>query len=72
MHERFSILNAYHLPGIDDTAIPRSITPINSFRFILNLYFERDYDMLPEYSYYSTRGKPYRFLDVTGHLHGFE
>lgn len=72
MHERFSILNAYHLPGIDNTAIPRSITPINSFRMILNLYFDGNYDMLPEYSYYSTRGKPYRFLDVTGHLQGAE
>jgi len=68
MYERFSIFNAYYLPGADSDIISDTITPINSFRVVLNQYFGTSLEMLPGYSYYTTRSRPYRFIDVTNYL----
>ncbi|MFO0956067.1 MAG: hypothetical protein U0800_01225 [Isosphaeraceae bacterium] len=65
LHERFSILNAYHLPGVDPKAIPQDITPVNSFRLVLNRYFRAELPMLPNRSYYATWWKPFDFIDIT-------
>lgn len=53
MNERMNILNAYYLPGKDNSVLYPSITPVNSFRLIFNLYFGTDYELLPDRSYYS-------------------
>ena len=64
--ERLSILNAYHLPGAspEQTLYP-SITPVNSFRTVLNRYFRADLDLLPDRSFFSTPRKPYRWEEVS-------
>ena len=51
--ERFSILNAYYLPGVDSAGLYRSISPVNSFRVVLNNYFGTHYSMEPDRSFYS-------------------
>jgi hypothetical protein len=51
--DRMSILNAYYLPQGGDAELYPSITPINSFRVILNAYFGGNLPLLPDVSYYS-------------------
>ncbi len=53
---KFDILNAYSLPRNGNRLLYASITPVNSFRIIFNLYFDTDYDLLEDKSY---------FLDMT-------
>jgi len=66
MSERFSILNAYYIP--EGIYIPGDITPVNTFRLILNTYFGSNLDLLENNSYYSTWDKPFQFIDVTAKL----
>jgi hypothetical protein len=47
---RPAILNAYYMPGAARELYP-AITPVNSFRLVLNHYFGADYDLLPDMSY---------------------
>ena len=68
LYERFSILNAYYLPGIENNPLFHSITPVNSFRLILNSYFGTKLEMLSNFNYYTTRTRPYRFYDITEQL----
>jgi hypothetical protein len=63
--ERMSILNAYHFPGPNPPAVYDSISPVNTFRLIFNRYFETQYPLLPDRSYYSRWSAPYEFIDVT-------
>ncbi len=42
------ILNAYYLPGQDYSDLPGTITPVNTFRIVLNKYFGGDYALLPD------------------------
>ncbi len=63
--ERFSILNAYYLPGVDMSRLYDDISPVNSFRLIMNAYFGANLELLEEKSYFSTWERPYAFIDVT-------
>lgn len=63
--ERMSILNAYYFPEQDYEALYEDITPVNTFRIILNGYFGTDYELLEDKSYYSSKNCPYLFTDVT-------
>ncbi len=64
LNERMGILNAYYLPDTTDECLYDHITPVNTFRLILNLYFDIKLDLLPDKSYFSLQGKPYEFVDV--------
>ena len=64
--ERLAILNAYYLPEIDASkVIWNDITPVNSFRVILNHYFGTTYEMLPDRSFYSPWDRAFDLVDVT-------
>jgi hypothetical protein len=65
LHERMSILNAYHFPGGNYSGLNDRISPINSFRVVLNTFFGAGLPLLPDRSFYSTWPEPYRFIDVT-------
>jgi hypothetical protein len=45
------ILNAYYLPGIENKPYSK-ISPVNTFRFIFNNYFDADYPYLEDTSYH--------------------
>jgi hypothetical protein len=47
---RYTNLNAYYLPNGYEGLYP-TITPVNSFRVILNEYFGANYPLLPDVSY---------------------
>jgi hypothetical protein len=49
-NNRFANLNAYYLPKGYKDLYP-SITPVNSFRIILNEYFGANYPLLPDVTY---------------------
>ncbi len=64
--ERASILNAYHLPGVySDALLYSTITPVNSFRVILDKYFFTNLGLLDDKSYYALGKKEHFFVDVT-------
>jgi hypothetical protein len=65
LQSRFSILNAYYLPYKDHDMLYESISPVNSFRIILNTYFGTNYDLRPDMSYFSTVIHPYKLSDIT-------
>ena len=62
------ILSCYYLPGVDAGILYPSITPVNSFRVVFNLYFGTNLELLPDKYYYWYPGQPYRFIDVTDRL----
>jgi hypothetical protein len=63
--ERMSILNAYYFPDQDYTALYEGITPVNTFRVVLNKYFGADYELLEDRNWFSSWDLPYAFTDVT-------
>ncbi len=61
LKEIFSILNAVYLPDIDRQVFYDSISPVNTFRIIFKEYFNGDFELLPDKSYYSKAARPYDF-----------
>jgi hypothetical protein len=47
---RYEILNAYYLPAGGSRELYPSITPVNSFRVIFDVFFGSHYDLLPDVS----------------------
>jgi len=71
LKEKMGILNAYYLPGVDysNPRLYPSITPVNSFRLVFDLYFGTNLGSLDDSSYvYANYSRPYQFLDVTQRL----
>jgi hypothetical protein len=65
------IFNAYYLPEGGQDLLYESITPVNSFRLIFNHYFDANFGLLNDYSYFSNYFKqPYKFIDVTNIVSG--
>jgi len=73
---RMEILNAYYLPPDVNRLIYSEITPVNTFRVILDHYFDQNYGLLPDASYFSFGGyappeygilaRPYQLQRVPG------
>jgi Sulfatase len=61
--DEFKILNAYYLPGHNDLLYP-SISPVNTFRLILDTYFGADYPLLKDESFYSPIPKVFNFSEA--------
>jgi hypothetical protein len=64
MEDKLSILNAYRLPGIGREVFYPTVTPVNSFRLILDSYFGSNLGTLDDISYYSTETEEYEFIEV--------
>lgn len=56
---RFAILNAYFLPN-SDQQLPDIISPVNTFRIIFNTYFNQNFELLDDVSYYYPYQEPYQ------------
>ncbi len=48
---RFPILNAYYLPNDGGANLYPTVSPVNTFRIIFDLYFGTDYGLLPDQSF---------------------
>ena len=55
-----TILNAYDLPK-GDTTLYASLSPVNTFRLVLDNYFNQHYPLLEDVSYYSYPEQEYAF-----------
>jgi len=58
--DRMAILNAYYFPEQEPNFYP-TITPVNSFRMLFNNYFNANFDLLEDVSYYSEYPYAYQF-----------
>lgn len=68
---KFGILNAYYLPGAGSEGLYPWITPVNSFRVLLNEYFGLDMTVLPDRSFiFPDVEHLYDFTDVTARVRG--
>ena len=62
VREKTGILNAYYLPDMcDKSNLYDSITPVNSFRMVLDSCFGTDFGLLEDQLFWSTYDKPYKF-----------
>jgi hypothetical protein len=62
---RMSILNAYYVSQKCKKKLYEHITPVNTFRIILNGYFNTDLPVLRDKIYFSTGAEYYKVIDVT-------
>ncbi|UCE01399.1 MAG: hypothetical protein JSW67_08855 [Candidatus Latescibacterota bacterium] len=62
--ERFGILNAIHMPG-HSTQIDARLSPVNTFRLLLNAYCGETLKPLEDRSYFTVFTRPYYYYDVT-------
>ncbi len=60
----YEILNAYYLPGNASSNLYPTISPVNSFRIVLNQYFGQHFDLLPDQSYSSKPDKSTYMIPV--------
>lgn len=79
IRKRSGIITAIYTPGGEE--VPNDLSPVNTFRFVFNNYFEANIPLLPNRHYYWDRvtdyGKPQfgekvLFVDVTQRLNGIE
>ena len=64
--EKLLILNAYYLPEAGVDQLYPTISPVNTFRVILNEYFGADLKLLPDRVFvYRDFHHPYDFVEVT-------
>lgn len=66
INEKFPILAAFYLPGLDNSPIYPTITPVNNFRAIFNSYFGTKYPYREDRNYiFEDENNYYKFTDVT-------
>jgi hypothetical protein len=68
IRQKMGILNAYYFPNIDTDLLYPSITPVNSFRLVFNLYFSTHFELLPDKSYAYLNGDPVDIFEITDKL----
>lgn len=67
-HEALPIFLAYRIPDPDTLKLEEIISPVNIYRVIINHYFNTDYPILPDKSYYSQWRYQHKFIDITDQL----
>ena len=68
LRERMSILNAIYLPAGGREALHDAITPVNTFRVVLDHTFGASLGLLEDRNYHSSYLAPYVFTDVTAEV----
>lgn len=68
--QKFDILNAYYFPQKSTDDLQPTITPVNTFRVILNTYFGANLAVLPDraYTFASYHRHMFEFQDVTAQV----
>jgi hypothetical protein len=64
LEERLAAFSAYLLPGVADTAVSDSISPVNVVRLVLRHYFAADLPPLKDMSYWSSEDRELEFEPV--------
>ena len=69
LREKNGILNAYYLPGADTRVLYPTISPVNSFRVVLNTYFDTNLPLLPDRTMRHVSDlQPFAFDDITSEV----
>lgn len=69
---RMPIFNAYSLPGDQEEFLYPAISPVNTFRLVLNQNFGESFELLPDIAYDSTYQKPFRYIPTRDLREGCE
>ena len=64
VQERMPILNAYYLPEGGNEYLYLTITPVNTFRLIFDLYFGGEFGLLEDEQFFSFYETPFTFCYV--------
>lgn len=59
-----NILNAYYFPDVNYNPVYENITPVNTFRIVFDTYFNTDFGLLEDISYFSAPNNVYAFKAV--------
>jgi len=65
IRERFGNFNTYYFPDGGNEILYDGMSPVNTFRKLLNFYFNEDYEILEDRSYFSNASEPFNFIEVT-------
>ncbi|MGM0600164.1 MAG: sulfatase-like hydrolase/transferase [Candidatus Rifleibacteriota bacterium] len=68
MKERLGCLYSIYFSDGDYKNFAPEMTPVNTFRIILNKYFNTDYKILENRSYFSSWNNRYKLIDVTDRI----
>lgn len=68
VRERMAILSAYYVPAEVEDRLYAEISPVNTFRVILQALFDEDLPLLEDRQYVSWLDRPYDLVDVTDQL----
>jgi hypothetical protein len=68
LDERAGILAAVFFPDRDYRSVPNDLAAVNTFRIVLNTYFDAKLPLLPSRTFFSTYDRPYRYTEVTDRL----
>lgn len=68
LRHKFAIFNAFYFPDTNIEQIYPTISPVNTFRLLFNLYFGENYELLEDRHFNTNYYKYHRFLDVTKKL----
>jgi len=63
--ERASILNAYYIAGEEPDQLYPSISPVNTFRVVLNTLFGTSLPLLPDRTYFTSHRLERQAIDIT-------
>lgn len=64
--ERYSIFYAAHLPDGGGEKIYESLSPVNGLRIVLNEYFDANYELLEDHSFFAPQSRPYDYQPIPG------
>lgn len=70
IRERMAVLNAVYAPELDLRGFDDHVSLVNTFRILMNACFGAGYELLANYSYFSTPDLPYGFVQVNDVLDG--
>ena len=73
LRDKFGILNAFYLPGLDpeQAGVYPSISSVNTFRVVLRAYFGADLPLLPDRQFiYPEHANIYEQVEVTDRIAG--
>lgn len=70
LKERMSIFNAYYFPD-ESNDIYDTISPVNTFRIMLNHYFDTELELLPDRSFFSPSYLLNSYVDITDDIEPF-
>jgi hypothetical protein len=72
LNQKMKILNSLYLPGVESRVLYPTISPVNTFRVIFNLYFGTNLLLLRDESFvFQKHRHPYNLLNITSRLDGY-